>query len=339
MKKFILPFSKIGMKDVPKVGGKNAALGEMYSNLTKLGISVPDGFALTAGAYRFFLKKNGADEKIKDILKRLNIKNVNDLRGRAGRVRALILSLRLPKEITKEIRSAYHRLEGKYGKNVDVAVRSSATAEDLPGASFAGQQETYLNVRGEEGLEAAAKKCIASLFTDRAISYRADKRFSHFDVALSVGVQKMVRSDLASSGVAFTIDTETGFDKVVVIESSYGLGEMVVQGEITPDEFVVFKPTLGKGFQPVIAKDLGVKNVKLVYGKEGTRKAKVSNRDKNSFSLNEEEIIKLARWCVSIEKHFSRIYKHYQPMDIEWAKDGKTKELFILQARPRPFTL
>ncbi|KKU94312.1 MAG: Phosphoenolpyruvate synthase [Candidatus Jorgensenbacteria bacterium GW2011_GWA1_48_13] len=334
MKKFILPFSKIGMKDVPKVGGKNAALGEMYSNLTKLGISVPDGFALTAGAYRFFLKKNGADEKIKDILKRLNIKNVNDLRGRAGRVRALILSLRLPKEITKEIRSAYHRLEGKYGKNVDVAVRSSATAEDLPGASFAGQQETYLNVRGEEGLEAAAKKCIASLFTDRAISYRADKRFSHFDVALSVGVQKMVRSDLASSGVAFTIDTETGFDKVVVIESSYGLGEMVVQGEITPDEFVVFKPTLGKGFQPVIAKDLGVKNVKLVYGKEGTRKAKVSNRDKNSFSLNEEEIIKLARWCVSIEKHFSRIYKHYQPMDIEWAKDGKTKELFILQARP-----
>ncbi len=333
-KNFILPFNKIGMKDVPKVGGKNAALGEMYSSLTKLGISVPDGFALTASAYRFFLKKNGADKKIKEILKGLNTHNVKNLRKRGRAARTLILSLELPKEIIREIHLAYRRLERKYGKNIDVAVRSSATAEDLPGASFAGQQETYLNIRGKEDVLRAVKKCIASLFTDRAISYRVDKGFSHFDVALSVGIQKMVRSDLASSGVAFTIDTETGFDKVVMIESSYGLGEMVVQGKVTPDEFIVFKPTLEKGFRPVIARNLGRKNIKLVYGKKGTRKVKVSNRERKSFSLNGEEIIKLAKWCVLIEKHFSRVYKHYQPMDIEWAKDGKSKEIFIVQARP-----
>jgi len=333
-KKFILPFSKISMKDVAVVGGKNAALGEMFSRLTKLGVSVLDGFALTTAAYRFFLKKNGADLKIKEILKGLNLKNVNDLKKRGRMIRALILSLALPKEITKEFNLAYRRMEKKYGKGVDVAVRSSATAEDLPGASFAGQQETYLNVRGEEELAIAVKKCIASLFTDRAISYRADKGFSHFDVALSVGVQRMVRSDLASSGVIFTIDTETGFDDVVVINSSYGLGEMVVQGKVTPDEFVVFKPTLEKGFRPVIVKNLGPKNIKLVYGKTGTKMADVSARDRNSFSLNENEIIKLAEWSILIEKYFSRVYKHYQPMDIEWAKDGKTKELFILQARP-----
>ncbi len=332
--KYILPFSKIGMKDVPRVGGKNAALGEMFSHLVKLGINVPDGFALTAAAYRVFLKKSGADRKIKEILKGLNTKNMSDLKKRGRMVRALILSLVLPKDILKETNQAYRRLEKKYGKGVDVAVRSSATAEDLPGASFAGQQETYLNVRGEDELAAAVKKCIASLFTDRAISYRVDKGFSHFDAALSVGVQKMVRSDLASSGVIFTIDTETGFDKVVVVNSSYGLGEMVVQGKVTPDEFVVYKPTLEKGFRPVIVKNLGEKAVKLVYGKIGTKRADVSERDRNSFSLNEGEILKLAEWSVLIEKYFSRVYKRYQPMDIEWAKDGKTKELFILQARP-----
>ncbi|MFH0712679.1 MAG: phosphoenolpyruvate synthase [Candidatus Jorgensenbacteria bacterium] len=332
--KFILPFSKIGMKDVPKVGGKNAALGEMYSHLTKLGVKIPNGFALTAAAYRFFLKENGADLKIKEILKGLNLKNVNDLKKRGRMIRTLILSLVLPKEITKEINLAYRRMEKKYSKGVDVAVRSSATAEDLPGASFAGQQETYLNVRGEEELAIAVRKCIASLFTDRAISYRADKGFSHFDVALSVGVQRMIRSDIASSGVIFTIDTETGFDKVIIINSSYGLGEMVVQGKVTPDEFIVFKPTLEEGFHPVIAKNLGPKNIKLVYGKTGTKLAEVSARDRNSFSLNEAEIIKLAEWSMIIEKYFSRVYRHYQPMDIEWAKDGKTKELFILQARP-----
>ncbi len=333
-KKFILPFSKIGMKDVSKAGGKNAALGEMYSNLTGLGINVPDGFALTAAAYRHFLKKNGADEKIKEILADLNTRDINNLRERGRAIRRLILSLELPKEITKEINLAYRRLEKKYGKGVDVAVRSSATAEDLPGASFAGQQETYLNVRGEKELETAVRKCIASLFTNRAISYRVDKGFSHFDVALSVGVQKMVRSDLASSGVIFTIHTETGFDKVIIINSSYGLGEMVVQGKVTPDEFIVFKPTLEEGFKPVIVKDIGEKKIKLVYGKTGTKRAEVSLRDRNSFSLSEKEIIKLAEWSVVVEKYFSRVYKHYQPMDIEWAKDGKTKELFILQARP-----
>ena len=333
-KAFILPFSKIKMKDVPRVGGKNAALGEMYSNLTKIGINVPDGFALTAAAYRHLLKKNGADKEIREILKGLDTGNVGDLRKRGRMIRALILSLEMPKEITKELKVAYRRLGRKYGKNPDVAVRSSATAEDLPGASFAGQQETYLNIRGEEEVARAVKKCMASLFTDRAISYRVDKGFSHFDVALSVGIQKMVRSDLASSGVIFTIDTETGFDKVVVVNSSYGLGEMIVQGKVTPDEFIVFKPTLAEGFEPIIVKNMGAKSVKLIYGKTETKKADVSLRDRNSFSLNDKEILKLARWSVNIEKHFSRVYKHFQPMDIEWAKDGKTKELFILQARP-----
>lgn len=332
--KFILWFRDISIADIKRVGGKNAALGEMYSKLTPSGINIPNGFALTAEAYRFFLKKTGLNNKIDDVLKNLDVNRLRDLQKRGRLVRTLILKSDLPSEIRRSVDAAYRRLEKIYGQNVDVAVRSSATAEDLPTASFAGQQETYLNVVGKEELLLAVKKCIASLFTDRAISYRADKGFSHLGVALSVGVQKMVRSDLASSGVAFTIDTETGFDKVIVINGSYGLGEMVVQGMVTPDEFIVFKPTLEEGFNALIAKDLGPKNIKLVYGKKGTIRLSVSEKDRQKFCLGNEEVLGLARWCLEIEKHFSKKRGRYQPMDIEWAKDGKTGELFIVQARP-----
>jgi len=359
-KSFILWFKDIGIEDVPLVGGKNAALGEMYSNLAPLGINIPNGFALTATAYGCFLEKAGIKNKIKEILKDLNVKNIRDLQKRGRAVRQTILEAQFPKELEKEITKAYEKLSREYIKNVDpvrgrspqggrsrpasggraasngvdVAVRSSATAEDLPGASFAGQQETFLNIVGAENVIAATKKCIASLFTDRAISYREDKGFSHFKVALSVGVQKMVRSDLASSGVSFTIDTESGFDGVVIINGSYGLGEFVVKGRVTPDEFVVFKPTLERGYKAIIARDLGRKDIKLVYAKIGTKKVDVSQNDQNKFCLNENEILTLAKWSVQIEKYFSKKHKRYQPMDMEWAKDGKTKELFIVQARP-----
>ncbi|MFZ3029837.1 MAG: phosphoenolpyruvate synthase, partial [Minisyncoccia bacterium] len=251
------------------------------------------------------------------------------------KVREEILKSNLPEDLNEAIRQAYSKLGEKYGKNNDVAVRSSATAEDLPGASFAGQQETYLNVHGIENILVATKKCIASLFTDRAISYRADKGFSHFDAALSVGVQCMVRSDLSASGVAFTIDTETGFDKVIVINGIYGLGEFIVQGMVIPDEYIVYKPTLEGGVKnPIIGKHLGKKNIKLVYAKNGTKKENVKEKDQVQYSLNDGEVKKLAGWCLQIEKYFSKKHGHYQPMDIEWAKDGKTGELFIVQARP-----
>ena len=333
-KSFVLWFKEIGIKDVPLVGGKNAALGEMYSHLTPLGVNIPDGFALTAYAYRFFLKKTGLDKEIQKFLKGINIKDIRDLQKRGEAIRETIIAAELPKELVKALREAYRKLERMYGKNCDTAVRSSATAEDLPGASFAGQQETYLNVVGAEAVLHATKKCVASLFTDRAISYRADKGFSHADAALSVGIQKMVRSDLASSGVIFTIDTESGFDKVIVITGSWGLGEMVVQGKVTPDEFMVFKPTLETGYRAIIEQNLGEKNTKLVYAKEGTKKADVSESNQAKFCLSEDEVLALAKWSLLIEKYFSKIHKRYQPMDIEWAKDGKTKKLFIVQARP-----
>jgi pyruvate,water dikinase len=333
-KSFIFWFKDIGIKDVGLVGGKNAALGEMFSELTPLGIKIPNGFAVTARAYNYFFKKTDLDKQIREILTGLNTHNIKDLQKRGKTVRQLILKAGFPNDLKKQITTAYKKLGGIYFENPDVAVRSSATTEDLPGASFAGQQETYLNVVGAGNVIEAVKKCIASLFTDRAISYRVDKGFSHFDVALSVGVQKMVRADLASSGVAFTIDTESGFDKVVIIDGSYGLGEMVVQGKIVPDEFTVFKPTLEKGHKAIIAKDLGKKNIKLIYGQTGTRKVNVSENSQNRFCLKDSEILELARWCVKIEEHFSKKHHRYQPMDIEWAKDGKTKELFIVQARP-----
>ncbi|MFZ1020070.1 MAG: phosphoenolpyruvate synthase [Minisyncoccia bacterium] len=332
---FVKWFSEVRIADVPSVGGKNAALGEMYSNLTPLGVNIPDGFAITADGYRHFFQKTGLVERVKEILKDLNTKDIRNLQVRGKKVREEILKATLPQDLDDAIGKAYAELERKYGKNRDVAVRSSATAEDLPGASFAGQQETFLNVRGIDEVLSATKKCIASLFTDRAISYRADKGFSHFDAALSVGIQCMVRSDKATSGVAFTIDTETGFDKVIVITGIYGLGEFIVQGEVIPDEFIIFKPSLDNGVKlPIISKNLGQKNIKLVYAKDGTKKEKVSAKDQQKFCLTDDEVIRLAKWCYEIEKYFSKKDGHYQAMDIEWAKDGKTSELFIVQARP-----
>ncbi len=331
---FILWFREIGIEDVPRVGGKNAALGEMIRHLAPSGVEVPDGFALTADAYRFFMKETGLDATIRTILSGLNTRDIKNLQARGKAVRNAILASVLPQKLSDDMQTAYRKLGETYGANPDIAVRSSATAEDLPGASFAGQQETYLNIVGETALLLAAKKCIASLFTDRAISYRADKGFNHFEVALSVGVQKMVRSDRASSGVMFTLDTETGFRDVIIINSSYGLGEMIVQGKVTPDEFIVFKPALAKGYKAIIGRDIGKKERKIVYGKKGIIEVAVPKSDQERFSLTDDEILTLADWGVKIEDYFSKKHNRAQPMDIEWAKDGRTNKLFIVQARP-----
>lgn len=334
-KAFVIWFKDLAISDIPLVGGKNASLGEMYNNLVPMGVNVPNGFAITAYAYSYFLDKTGLKQKIKDVLTDLDTHNIADLQKRGKQVRDMIIKEDLPAELQDEIVSAYRELSATYhSKTTDVAVRSSATAEDLPGASFAGQQETYLNINGEKELLISVRKCFASLFTNRAISYRVDKGFSMFDVLLSVGVQKMVRSDVGSAGVMFTIDTETGFDKVVVINGSYGLGEMVVLGRVTPDEFIVFKPSLERGYYPILSKTLGHKDVKLIYDKKGTKKVKVPTSDVNKFCLKDDEVAKLSAWGVTIEKYFSKKRGKYQPMDTEWAKDGKTGELFIVQARP-----
>jgi len=345
--KLIYWFQEVSIKDVPLVGGKNAALGEMYSELTPLGVRIPNGFAISADAYRYFLETNGFDRKIKQILQGINTHNIADLARRGKLIRDLIVSGKFPLDLGKQIIASYNELSKFYKtQNVDVAVRSSATAEDLPGASFAGQQETFLNIRGAKQLMIAVRKCFASLFTDRAISYRVDKGFSvkggsasggnPSKIALSVGIQKMVRSDKSCSGVAFTIDTETGFDKVISITGIYGLGELIVQGAVIPDEFIVFKPSLEKGFYPIISHALGKKNIKLVYssGQKSTKTVPVSKKDKNVFVLLDKEIRELAVQCLKIEQHFSKKHKKYTPMDIEWAKDGVTNQLFIVQARP-----
>ena len=334
-KAFILWFNELTIGDIGLVGGKNAALGEMVNNLIPLGVNVPNGFAITAHAYGYFLEKTGLKQRIKAILTDLDTHQIADLQKRGALVRAAIIKEELPEELKVEIVNAYRQLSANYHtKNADVAVRSSATAEDLPGASFAGQQETYLNVASDKELMLSVRKCFASLFTNRAISYRVDKGFSMFDVLLSVGVQKMVRSDLAVSGVMFTLDTETGFDKVVVINGAYGLGEMIVLGKVTPDEFIVFKPSLERGYYAILSKTLGRKDVKLIYGAKGTKQVKVPAKDVNRFCLKDDEISKLAVWGVTIEKYFSGKHGRYQPMDMEWAKDGKTGELYIVQARP-----
>ena len=336
-REFILWFKDLTINDVPLVGGKNASLGEMYRTLTKKAINIPNGFAVTAYAYRHFLKKAKIQNKIRQILSDLDTSNMRNLAEKGRNVRETILEANLPEELKNAITKAYKDLCKKYGKNTDVAVRSSATAEDLPGASFAGQQETYLNIKGGKSLLEACKKCFASLFTNRAISYRVDKGFDHFNVSLSIGVQKMVRSDLASSGVMFSIDTETGFKDAVLIEGAYGLGENVVQGSVNPDQFYVFKPTLKKGFKPIISKKLGSKMIKMIYHKtkETTIKnVKVPENYKNKFCLNNDEILRLAKWAIAIEEHYSKKAKKFKPMDMEWAKDGKTKQLFIVQARP-----
>ncbi len=340
-KAFILWFNEIGKNDVGIVGGKNANLGEMYQNLTNASkkhkgekIQVPYGFAVTAESYRFFIEQNNLDQKIKNILKGLDTKNMKMLEKCGNEVRTAIMRANFPESLSKEILGAYNKLAKHLKinpKNLDVAVRSSATAEDLPDASFAGQQESYLNVRGEKELLENIKKAFSSLFTNRAISYRHHTGYDHFNVLLSVAVQKMVRSDRGSSGVLFTLDTETGFKDVVLINASWGLGEYVVKGVVTPDEYIIFKPGLKRGFDSIINKRLGTKEKKLVYstdGKEVTKEALVSKNDQNKFVLSDKEIMKLSRWGVLIEDHYKR------PMDIEWAYDGKTKELFIVQARP-----
>jgi len=325
---FIKWFEELKIEDVPLVGGKNASLGEMIRSLTDKGVNVPGGFAITAFAYKYTIEKEGIHKKIEEILSDLDTHDVHNIAERGQKIRELIKNTPIPEELEKEIRTYYKEMEKRYGKNVDVAVRSSATAEDLPDASFAGQQETYLNVRGEEELLERTRQCFASLFTNRAISYRTDKGFDHFSVYLSVGVQKMVRSDLASSGVMFSIDTESGFKDAVYITGAYGLGENVVQGAVNPDQFYVFKPTLEKGFKPIVEKKVGTKEKRMIYGEKGTINEEVSEEDRKMYVINDDEIIKLAEWAVIIEKHYKK------PMDIEWAKDGKTGGLFIVQARP-----
>jgi len=335
---FTLKFKEVGIKDVSEVGGKNASLGEMIKFLKPKGINIPDGFIVTASAYRFFLKQTGLDEKIKDILKSVNVKNLEELEEKTVAVRKIIKETEMPLELSEEIILGYRAMEKEYGNRVDVAVRSSATAEDLPDASFAGEHETFLNVRGEKEVVKKTKAAMASLFTARATSYRVDKGFDHFKIALSVGIQKMVRSDLGSSGVMFTLDTESGFKDIILINGVFGLGEMIVQGEVTPDEFLVFKPFLfDKKLKPIIEKKLGVKDRKMVYKKGESKTTKISKtsvEEKNKFVLNDEEILKLAHWGFLIEEHYTSVKSKWQPMDIEWAKDGKTGELFIVQARP-----
>jgi len=304
-------FKDISIKDVPLVGGKNASLGEMYSQLTQKGIKVPNGFAITAEAYFDFLKEGGIYEEIKRILNTYNLRDVKELQQAGKLIRSLILKTPLPQKLQAEVLSAYQKLSQEYGeKNVDVAVRSSATAEDLPSASFAGQHETYLNVSGPENLLQALKKSYSSLFLDRAITYRIEKGFDHLKIAISTGVQKMVRSDLGSSGIIFTLDTETGFKNVIVINSIYGLGELIVKGKITPDEFLVFKPTLKQGYPAIIRKDLGKKTLKYVYNSRGGIKSvKVSLKDQKKFSLEDQDILTLANWALLIEEHYSQKIK------------------------------
>jgi pyruvate,water dikinase len=331
---YVKLFSELGLADVPLVGGKNASLGEMFRELTDEKIRVPDGFATVSGAYFAYLDHNDLRQKITDALASLDTSDVNRLAATGATIRGWIVDGEMPPKIASEIRAAYDRLRrDNQGRDPEVAVRSSATAEDLPDASFAGQQETYLNICGEEHLLRTCKRVLASLFTDRAIAYRVHKGFEHMAIALSIGVQRMVRSDLASAGVMFSIDTESGFPDVVMVTAAYGLGENVVQGAVNPDEYLVYKNTLDGVHRPIIRRHLGSKALKMVYGKdpvtgEATRNVEVRPADQRRFAISDDEVLELATFAVSIERHYGR------PMDIEWAKDGVTGELFIVQARP-----
>ncbi len=355
---FVLWFEQVGIADVPLVGGKNASLGEMIRQLTPKGVNVPTGFSTTAYAFRHFIQKAGLEARLRQLLADLDTGDVNNLRERGRQARTLILDTPFPPELEEAIIEAYVQLSDRYNarvelcerligdereaclsrhSGVDVAVRSSATAEDLPDASFAGQQETYLNIRGTNGVLEACHLCFASLFTDRAISYRTLKGFDHLEVALAVGVQKMVRSDLAASGVMFSIDTETGFKNAALVTAAYGLGENVVQGVVNPDEYIVFKPTLQQGFRPILDKRLGSKEIKMIYnlgGSKPTTNVPVPKSEQGKYALNDDEILKLAEWACIIEDHYSAVRGTYSPMDIEWAKDGTTGDLFVVQARP-----
>ncbi|MGB9743204.1 MAG: phosphoenolpyruvate synthase [Minisyncoccales bacterium] len=327
--KFILWFKEISKKDIPLVGGKNASLGEMYSKLGRQGVRVPNGFALTTQAYWHFLKANGLNQTLRQIFQNFNPQDIKSIQETGQQCRQAISRAVFPLDLKEEILNAYQRLAKIYGKNPDVAIRTSGVAEDSPTTSFAGQFETYLNIRGEKNLLEAIKKCIMSTFTDRAIAYRDKHKIDQLKFALSVGVMKMVRSDIGSAGIIFTLDTETGFPNIVVINSVFGLGEMIVKGRVTPDEFLVFKPTLEKGCPAIIRKDLGRKTKKYIYNKQGgVKEVDVPLKDQLKFSLTDEEILTLAKWAVIIEKHYN------YPQDIEWAKDGQTGQLFIVQSRP-----
>ena len=337
-KKFILNLNEVGIHDIDTVGGKNASLGEMIQHLTALGVRLPGGYVITVAAYREYIAFNNFESEIKRLINQTDLNDLDALRHCGLTIRRMVASGSFPPQLNEQIEQAYLALSALYKvDNVDVAVRSSATAEDLPDASFAGQQETYLNVRGAAHLINAVRNCFASLFTDRAISYRESFKYDHFDIGLSVCVQKMVRSDMAASGVAFSIDTESGFEDVVVINGSFGLGEMIVQGSVSPDEFIVFKPTLKKGFAAIIERKMGLKDKKMVYGNTAAERVSIiptSPAEQASFCLNDAQILELAHWVMTIETYYTGIKGHWCPMDVEWAIDGQSGQLFIVQARP-----
>lgn len=334
--KYIKPFNQLSIEDVPSVGGKNASLGEMIRSLSNKDVRIPNGFATTAQAYWHYVDSNKLRQPMMQLLGELkDPSNLKTLQRIGLQLRQLFIDGKMPEDLKAEIISGYHQLSAEYDKhNADVAVRSSATAEDLPTASFAGQQETYLNIKGDDELIEACKKSYASLFTDRAIIYRIENGFDHFAVALSIGIQKMIRSDLACSGVAFSLDTETGFKDVIMIEAAYGLGEVLVKGEVSPDEYCVSKTTLEGNYNPIISKSVGIKNIKLVYGAHETKRVEVPEKEQRRFCLTDDEIIELAKKVHIIEKHYSKKNGHWVPMDIEWAKDGLDNKIYIMQARP-----
>ncbi len=337
-KEYTLPLNKVGIHDIERVGGKNASLGEMLQNLTAMGINIPNGFVVTVAAYRHFVTYNNLEESIKEIINAIDYNQLESLRRGGLQVRQLIKNSRFPKDLSELIIESYHQMSAEYEQDAtDVAVRSSATAEDLPDASFAGQQETFLNVRGPASLMDSVRNCFASLFTDRAISYRQSFGYDHFSIGLSVCVQKMVRSDLGASGVAFSIDTESGFKDAVVISASYGLGEMIVQGSVSPDEYIIYKPKLKEGFASLIEKKMGVKDKMMIYGDKADERVRIiptEKRFQNRFALKDETALKLADWVIKIEEYYTKIKGRWTPMDVEWAIDGLSKDLFIVQARP-----
>jgi pyruvate,water dikinase len=336
--RYICQFAELGIDDVPLVGGKNASLGEMYRELTAQGVNVPNGFAITAQAYRYVLDQADAWPRLHQALDGVNVNDVNDLARRAQLASEIVYGAPLPEDLAAQIVEAYGKLKDEYGPELTVAVRSSATAEDLPTASFAGQHETFLNIGGEAKLLDAVRRCFASLFKGRAIRYRVDNGFDHFKVFLSVGVMKMVRSDQAASGVIFSLDTETGFRDVVFITGAYGLGENVVQGTVDPDEFYVFKPTFKAGHRTVLRRSLGSKEIKMVYtqgaGRETTRNVPTPKADQGHFCISDDEVLRLADVAIKVEEHYSAKVGHPMPMDMEWAKDGIDGELYMVQARP-----
>ena len=335
---YIRWFNELTIDDIPLVGGKNASLGEMYRELSSQGIQIPNGFAVTAGGYRYLLAQSNAWEALHIALDDLNPEDVTDLARRALKAREIIYAAPFPIDLENQILKAYAQLNQQYGDNISVAVRSSATAEDLPTASFAGQQDTFLNIQGEQALLEACKRCFASLFTDRAIHYRVDQGFDHFKLALSIGIMKMVRSDLDASGVMFSLDTDSGFSDVVFITGAYGLGENVVQGAVDPDEFYVHKPTFKQGYRTVLKRTLGAKKIKMIYSdgrtRESTHNVVTSEQERNRFCLTDKDVLTLADYAIKIENHYSAKAGQGKPMDMEWAKDGLDGRLYIVQARP-----